>query len=327
MNRTQTARIFAAFTLALTLCLALTGCKTKKERSHLKVTATIFPVYDWAQNLCKGTDTQVSMIFTKGADLHNYQPGVQDIARISDSDVFFYIGGESDEWVTDVLKTVRNKELKSVSLLHELGSLAKEEALIPGMEEETDSCPAPDNGDEAEKDEHVWLSLKNAVVLVCAMSDTLCKADEKNAAVYRENSQLYCKNLLALDSAYKQAVALAKNRTLVFADRFPFRYLADDYNLECFAAFPGCSAETEASFKTIRFLADKIDEKDLPYVMVIDKSDKKIARTVISSSAKPDRKILTLDSMQSVSLPDEKSGVSYITIMQKNLNTLNAALR
>ena len=252
--------------------------------------------------------------------MHNYKPSAEDILKIKNCDLFIDIGGESDEWAKDVVASADNSKLSVLSLIDLVE--AKEEETLEGMEEE-DHEHEEDEEHESEKDEHVWTSLRNAEKIVRAISERLCALDAENSAEYKKNADSYIEKLAALEKQYAETVSTAKRNTLVFADRFPFRYLADDYSLECFAAFSGCSAETQASFETVAFLAEKVKEKNLPFVLVIDGSDGSVAQTVASQSG---AKIMTLDSCQSVSEDESKEGKSYLSVMQENLNVLKEVL-
>ena len=179
---------------------------------------------------------------------------------------------------------------------------------------------------EHENDEHVWLSLNNTKVLVNKISETMQKVDSENADVYSENAKRYIKEIEELDAKYQEMIDNAGVKTVVFGDRFPFRYLVDDYGLGYYAAFAGCSAESEASFETIVFLAQKVDEYGLDTVFVIENSDKKIAQTIIDNTKEKNQEIMMLDSMQSVTMKDIENGASYLEIMQKNYDTLLQAL-
>lgn len=240
--------------------LSLAGCGGEGESGgeRLSIVTTIFPVYDWAMQILgeRAADADVTMLLDSGVDLHSYQPTADDMVKISTCDVFLYVGGESDEWVEDALRGATNKDMVTVNLLEALGDAAKEEETVEGMEEEEE-----EGGEESPAyDEHVWLSLRNAKVLVGAIAEALGRADEKGADTYKANAAAYGDRLDALDAKYEAAVSGAARRTLLFGDRFPFRYLADDYGLDYYAAFSGCSAETEASFETVAFLAGKVDE-------------------------------------------------------------------
>ena len=180
--------------------------------------------------------------------------------------------------------------------------------------------------DEVEYDEHVWLSLRNSAILVNCISEAIQKIDPANAETYKANAASYIEKLNALDADYQSAVSAASKNTILFGDRFPFRYLVDDYNLEYYAAFVGCSAESEASFETIVFLAGKVDELSLPAVLTIEGKDHSIAQTIVENTAAKDQKILTMDSMQSTTSEDIKNGASYLSIMESNLSVLKEAL-
>ena len=322
----RTTYIFAAAAL---MAGSLSACGAGKsgdesEKDKLKIVTTIFPEYDWVMNILgeNKTGAEVTMLLDKGVDMHSYQISAQDIMKISSCDMFIYVGGESDEWVEDALKEAKNKDMIVIDLLEELGDKVKEEEVKEGMQEEDEH----DHEEETEYDEHVWLSVKNAGFLTQRISEKLQKMDEKNAEKYKANTKAYVEKLEALDSKYSEAVSGAKTKTLLFGDRFPFRYLTDDYGLDYYAAFVGCSAETGASFETITFLAGKTDELSLPVVMTIEGTDHRIAETIINNTEKKDQKILTMDSMQSVTSKDVKGGVTYLSVMEKNLEVLKEAL-
>ena len=317
--------------LALLLALwipaaVLSGCAPQDDSAasnKLNIVTTIFPTYDWVREIL-GAETdraEITMLLDSGVDLHSYQPTVDDIVKISDCDLFLYVGGESDGWVDDALKNAPNKERKVIRLLDVLGDSAKAEETVEGMQEEEH-----DHEEEAEYDEHIWLSLKNAQVLVAAISEALQESDPARKDTYAANAAAYAEKLSALDGEYRAAVDSGKYKTLLFGDRFPFRYLADDYGLDYYAAFPGCSAETEASFETVSFLAGKMDALGLPCVLTIEGTQHKIAETIVQNTAQKNQQVLTMDSMQAVTANDAASGVSYLSIMEKNLSVLKKAL-
>ena len=321
---------FLIIVAAVFMVFCLSGCSTETKNAaindnKLQIVTTIFPEYDWVKNILgdNPSGAEVTMLLDNGVDLHSYQPTAEDIMKISGCDVFVYVGGESDEWVEDALRSAANKNLVAVNLLEALGEKVKEEELVEGMEGE-------EEGEEAEGgpeyDEHVWLSLKNASVLVEAVADAIEKADAGNAEVYKKNTQAYIDRLNKLDKEYEVVVAEGSVKTLLFGDRFPFRYMTDDYGLTYYAAFVGCSAETEASFETITFLAGKVDELSLSCVMTIEGSDQRIAETIVQNTKSKDQKILTLDSMQSTTSEDVRNGVNYLSVMEGNLEVLKEAL-
>lgn len=295
----------------------------------IKVVTTIFPEYDWVRQIAgdKASDMDIIMLLDNGVDLHSYQPTADDIANISDCDLFIYVGGESDAWVDDALKNAVNKDMKVIDLLDVLGNSIKEEEVVEGMQAEEEESEEGAEEEGPEYDEHVWLSLRNAEALCKAIEDDLAQIDPDNAEVYQKNNEAYTEKLSALDKEYQSAVDASANKTLLFGDRFPFRYLVDDYGLKYYAAFVGCSAETEASFATVKFLAEKVDELGLKNVMTIEKSDQKIAKTIIENTKSKDQNILTLDSMQSVTSDDVNNGTTYLSVMESNLEVLKEALK
>ena len=503
------------FTLFLVLAMAVslfTGCGKKNatengetDSDKLSVVTTIFPEYDWVKEILgdKAESTDLTMLLDNGVDLHSYQPTADDIVKISDCDLFVYVGGESDKWVDDALKEATNKDMKVIDLLEVLGDSVKTEETVEGMQEtehahdhskevstfedhevqdrslsdwagswqsaypfaldgtlddafaamaeegemtadeyktyyqngyKTDITniniegdhiaftyedgkkvgsdykyigyyiqnwstgtkaamyrfeavdrtsgapvciefndhmiesaapehfhirmsnesfdaivdpekswptffPADMTGEdlcehmeghghdhEEEADEHVWLSLKNAKTLVTAIADALQELDPDNKDTYTANASAYIEKLSALDGAYQSAVGGAARKTVLFGDRFPFRYLVDDYGLSYYAAFAGCSAESEASFETVSFLAKKVDELKLPCVLTIEGKNHKIAETIVENTAEKNQKILTMDSMQSTTSEDVANGTTYLSVMEQNLSMLKEAL-
>lgn len=271
----------------------------------------------------KADHAEVTMLLDNGVDLHSYQPTADDIIKISDCDLFLYVGGESDGWVEDALKEATNKEMQVINLLDVLGEQVKEEEVVEGMEAEEEES---EDGNEPEYDEHVWLSLKNAETLCNAITDALEEIDPANKDAYATNAASYLEKLAALDGEYQTVVDNAARKTVLFGDRFPFRYLVDDYGLSYYAAFAGCSAETEASFETISFLAGKVDELRLPCVLTIEGAQHKIAETIVQNTAEKNQSILTLDSMQSTTSTDVANGTTYLSVMESNLDVLKQAL-
>ena len=300
--------------------------KNNDDNTKLSIVTTIFPEYDWVRQILGENQANVdlTMLLDKGVDLHSYQPSADDMVKVSKCDLFIYVGGESDTWVDDALKSAQNKNMNVINLLDVLGNSVKEEEQVEGMQVEEEEEEGEEEGPEY--DEHVWLSLKNAKTLCSSIADALCEIDSKNADVYKKNLNEYTKNLDALDKEYQQVVNGAKYDTLVFGDRFPFRYMVDDYSLKYYAAFVGCSAETEASFETIKFLANKVDELGVTTVLTIEDPKHKIAQTVVENTKEKNQKILALNSMQSVTSDDVKNGETYLNVMQSNLDVLKQAL-
>ncbi|MCR5792057.1 MAG: metal ABC transporter substrate-binding protein [Lachnospiraceae bacterium] len=314
------------------------GCKKEdtQQEEKISVVTTIFPEYDWAREITKGSNNvDVTMLLDDGVDLHSFQPTADDMVKISECDMFIYVGGESDEWVEDALREATNKEMRAINLLEVLGNQVKEEEIVEGMESEDEhEHEHGESGEQEEEtqeespeyDEHVWLSLKNTEILCQYIADEIGKMDADNKSKYDENVKAYIDKLTALDEEYKKVVDGAEKKTLLFGDRFPFRYLVDDYGLDYYAAFVGCSAETEASFETITFLAKKMDELELSSIFQIESSDGKIAETIKENTKQKNQQIHTLDSMQSITSKDVKDGKTYLEIMKNNLGVLKQAL-
>ena len=397
-------RIFALFFCFLIAAGVLSGCgkavssseagtSTTETEKPLKVVTTIFPEYDWVRQILgeRAGNAELTMLLDNGVDLHSYQPTADDIIKISDCDLFVYVGGESDGWVEDALKEATNKNMKVINLLDVLKDTVKTEEAVPGMQaEEGHNHGVADfadsdvkdrelsdwNGEwqsaypyildgtldpvmekkaesgtktaeeykdssamtgaeiademleheEKEYDEHVWLSAKNAGTLCNAIAAALEEIDPANKEIYAANAKSYQEKLSALDAEYQSAVDNAARKTVLFGDRFPFRYLVDDYGLSYYAAFAGCSAESEASFETISFLAHKVDELNLPCVLTIEGAKHKIAETIVQNTVEKNQKILTLDSMQSTTTTDVENGTTYLSVMEDNLDILKQAL-
>ena len=306
--------VLAAFMLA--------GCAPKQQQNttKLKIVATTFPQYDWIREIIgkDNTNVDLQLLMKNGGDLHSYQPTAGDIANIADANLFVYVGGESDEWVDDALKEKTNKDMKVVNMMQTLGDDIDEEE--EGLEKESEDHDH--DHEEIEYDEHVWLSLKRAQKIVKAIADELGELDSTNAKKYQENAEAYIAKLAALDKSYESTVNTVKNKTWIFADRMPFHYLAKDYGITTYAAFNGCSTETNASFNTIVSLAKYADELGIKHIMTIEGSDKKLAKAVIENTTDKNQDILTLNSLQSVSQSDIDKGLTYYGAMEENLKVL-----
>ena len=331
-------RIFSVFLAVMIAAAALCWISAKAaDAKRLSVVTTIFPEYDWVRQILgdKFSDADVTMLLDNGVDLHSYQPTVDDMVKIANCDLFIYVGGESDGWVEDALKNAVNKDMKVINLLEVLGDSVKEEETVEGMREvehdhedadEHEDAEEHEHEEKAEYDEHVWLSLRNAETLCEAISDALQQIASDNKDAYAANTAAYVERLAALDTDYQAAVDAATYQTVLFGDRFPFRYLADDYGLSYYAAFVGCSAETEASFETITFLAGKMDELNLPCVLTIEGAQHRIAQTIVENTTAKNQEVLTMDSMQSTTSKDVANGTTYLSIMEQNLSVLKQAL-
>ena len=346
-------RIVYMITAMLFMAVFFAGCNHGSQiagnNEKLQIVTTIFPAYDWVENVLgdNPAGAEVTMLLDNGVDLHSFQPTAEDIVKISTCDVFVYVGGESDEWVKDALQEAVNKDMVVINLMEGIGNRAKEEEFVEGMQEDSHEHAGHEDADhedyedhedagheeehhhdeeETEYDEHIWLSLQNAEICVNIISEKLSEKDPVNKEVYTNNAMQYNSELKSLDEKYRDVAENADVKTLLFADRFPFRYLTEDYGIDYYAAFIGCSAETEASFETVTFLANKTDELGLKHILVIESSDGKIAETVISNTKEKNQQICRMDSLQSVTAKDRESGVTYLSVMQNNLEVLKEAL-
>ena len=316
--------------------LMLTACNTesgKKDSAPKKISvvATIYPQYDWLKNVIgeRADAVDLKLLIKNGTDLHSYKPSAQDIATIAKADLVVYVGGESDEWIEKALEVTPKEGRIALNLMKALGDRVKEEEVVEGMQVETkENAEEHHHHEEVENDEHIWLSLKNAWILVNALAQSLSKVDSANSSIYTANAVLYNAKLWEMDKEFATATSDASQKTVLFGDRFPFRYLVDDYGIKYYAAFAGCSAESEASFETVTFLAGKMDSLQLPAIFTIDGSNGKIARAILEASKNSkNAQVLTLNSMQSVTDEQIKAGVDYLSIMRDNLEVLKKALK
>ena len=343
-------KIAAFAMLVLAAALTFTACSAEKSektpaQKKVSIVATIYPQYDWLKNILGNRldAVDLKLLIKNGTDLHSYKPSAQDIAAIASADMVVYVGGESDEWIEKALSATPKAGRVQVNLMQALGDRVKEEEVVEGMEHEhhhehaeeaeehehhehAETHEDHEHAEEAENDEHIWLSLKNAEILVMNLADAISKVDTANATEYHMNAALYIAKISALDAQYRAATDSAILKTILFGDRFPFRYLVDDYNIDYYAAFVGCSAETEASFDTIVTLASKMDELKLDTIFTIENSDDSIAKSIIENSQNKNRNIESLNSIQSVTADMVSGGTTYISLMKENLETLRKVL-
>jgi len=308
--------IFLITVFLLPLCLF--GC-TEHNGSKIDILCSIFPIYDVVDNLVSESDSvSLSLLCESSSDMHSYQLTASDIVKIKKCDIFIYVGGPSDSMIKNTLK-----ELKSDTLRIDLFELLDGHLLEAGGDHTHDDHT---HTESCIYDEHIWLSLRNMIIVASSVKDKICQKDPDNKTIYEANCQRYCDILAALDKEFQTIINAAPHKELVVADRFPFRYLFHDYGIECFSAFPGCSAESDASFSTVISLANKLNDLELSCVIIIDSSDNSLAKAVITASGKKDTKILTLDSMQSYGKKALKSEINYVDIMRANLEVLKSAL-
>lgn len=339
--------IFVAALFSLVACNDNPKSKIAKDHK-ISIITTIYPEYAWTKEIL-GTLTDsvnLTLLIKNGIDLHSYKPTAHDVAKIASADMVIYVGGESDEWIKDALTASPKKGRVEINLMEALGDRVKAEEIVEGMQaedehhhehaeehehehhdEHAEEHEHEHHDEDVENDEHVWLSLKNAEILVKKIAEELSKIDAAHASAYKQNAEAYIAQIQSLDAEYRTAVESAARKTVLFGDRFPFRYLVDDYGIKYYAAFVGCSAESEASFETIAFLAGKMDSESLPSIFIIENGNDKIAKAVLAASKKSqDAQILTINSMQSITEKQINDGINYISLMRANLENLKKAL-
>lgn len=335
-------RVISAFFACCTMVGVLTACGASAAQPEAQGTAasgpdnsqqvqivtTIFPLYDWTRQIL-GTQAQdktnLQFLLGDGVDFHNYQATAKDIMTVSEADLLVYVGGTSDQWIREACEQNPNPDRVEINLMELLSDRLKTEELVEGMEHDHEE-EEHDHEEDAVYDEHVWLSVKNAEIVCDALTDALAQLLPESAQQLEQNAKAYQAELSALDAQFQQAADSAATKTLLFADRFPFRYLTDDYGLSYYAAFTGCSTDTQASFETISFLAQKVGELSLKTILTIDDSNGKIAQTVAQSSGGTTPEIITMNSMQSITRAQADEGTTYLSVMQENLSVLRTAL-
>ena len=301
--------------ICMVMCFCIAACtkETTTPQSHnqkLKIVATIFPQYDFARQIA-GDKAEVTMLITPGTESHSFEPTTSDIMDINDCDIFIYTGGESDHWIDDLLKNTDNNTMKTIPLMDYIDVHAENE----------DHEHSHHN--HSHVDEHIWTSPKNAMVLAKNICNHMCSADPDNAEYYIQNLNAYLSQLQSLDESFAEITVSAKRNTLIFGDRFPLKYFADEYGLDCYAAFSGCSEDTEASAATVARLTDKAREESIPVILKIELSSSLIADTIAKETA---AEVMTFYSCHNISKEDFENGETYLSLMQKNVNTLSVAL-
>lgn len=315
----------AIIILMAALIMGTYGCTMNNGNNSdkIKVVTTIFAAYDFARAV-GGDKVEVDMLIKPGTEFHSYEPTPQDIIKIKESDLFIYVGGENDEWVDEILDSL-DDEINVLKLMDCVDRKYYEE-VKDGMEEEHehDEDENHDDHDEHEEwDEHVWNSPANAISICKKTAQKLVMLDEDNTTVYEKNCNSYCDKISEIDRGFHGIVNNSVNKTLVFGDRFPLRYFVEEYGLDYYAAFPGCSANTEASAATIAFLIDKVKENNIKTVFKIELSNSNIANTIAKAN---DAKVKTFYSMHNITKEDFDNGETYCSLMQRNLDSLKEAL-
>lgn len=310
-------KLLAVITAAATV-FSLCACSSESSYSNsdsgkLKIISTVFPPYDLARQIA-GDNAEISILLPPGSEIHNYEPSAKDMIAIRNCDIFLYIGGENEQWAEKLINSNDTKNVTAVKLID----------YVPALSEDEDEHDHDhDHEHEHETDEHIWTSPKNAQLMLSAVYDAICKVDPSDKQTYTKNKDAYAKQLSDLDNAYRSAVDNAKNKTIVLADKFPFRYLAHEYGLEFSAAFAACSDESEPGVSTMIKLTKTIKENNIPAVYYLEFSSTKIADTLCDETGATK---LMLHSCHNVSKQDIENNVSYVDLMKQNLENLKLTL-
>ncbi len=322
--------------LTMAFCFAISGCATQppetKNDDKIDIVCTSFPIYDWVNEIIgENADLFNVSLLARNGDIHNFQPAAADMVKIHTADLLVCIGGISEQWIDDVIKDSGIRTLRLFDTVPENEKLAADGDHNHNTNHEGHS----DN----EYDEHIWLSLRLAERMVDAICSEISILDKQGEAVYQNNAEKYVEKLKVLDAEYKKAVNESEDKTIIFADRFPFLYMTEDYGVESVAAFPGCSTDTDASFETVVELSEKVKELDKKTILVLENSDRTVANAVIDASGNQNIQITVMNSCQSIapkSVQDAETkkiqgkdladGADYLDIMTKNLDAFRAAL-
>ena len=296
----------------------ISGCRNTEmsDNGKINIVSTIFPQYDFARQIT-GDNANLKLLIQPAGETHTYEPTPQDIISIEKADIFLYIGGESDEWVDGILQSVDTRKTQVVRLMDYVDTF--DEEVVEGMEDDEEDSTTT----EKEIDEHIWTSPQNAIKMTQAICDTVCKADKNNADLYRKNTEDYIVQLKNLDDTFRTITENARRKEIVFGDRFPLRYFTEEYHLKYYAAFPGCSSETEPSASTVAFLIDKVKKDKIPAVLKIELSNGTVAQTIAKET---NTQVLTFYSCHNLSKEQFDNGETYLSMMNKNTDTLRKIL-
>lgn len=300
---------------ALISALGVFIANYKESPRSASIITSNFVAYDFARAIT-GDASNIRMLLKPGAEAHDYEPSPQDIKNIIEADFFIYTGGESDEWVEDMLRDNNIDQAKTIKMMDFVE--LKTEEVVEGMETEEGETE-----EEGEYDEHIWTSPVNAIRIIEAMRDRFVAKNAQKEGEYTANAQKYIDSLNEIDKEFRAVVKNTKRKELVFGDRFPFRYFVDEYGLEYSAAFPGCSDQTEASSSTIAYLVNKVKNDQLPVVLKIELTSGSLAQAIADETG---AKILTLNAAHNISQADFDSGKTYADIMRENINVIREAL-
>ncbi len=296
------------------MAFSLVGCtgKESSDSDKLKIVTTLFPQYDFAKQIT-GDNAEITLLLTPGSESHSYEPTPKDVAKIQQADLFLYIGGQSEIWTEEVLESASNSNLKTVRLMD----------YVDTIEQKHEHEDEHSHENEMNVDEHIFTSLKNSQILLNEICNAICEKDSKNSELYKKNAEAYSEKLAELDSKFTELTDNAKTKTVIFGDRFPMIYFANDYGLDCHAAFSGCSSETEASSATMSSLIDKIKSESIPVIFYIEFSSQIIADKLSDATG---AKTLLFHSCHNISKEDLENNVSFVDLMKQNYQNLSEAL-
>lgn len=317
-KKKRTTVVAAAFAAAVLSTCANAAPSSGQTPDRFSIVCTNFPEYDFARQIA-GDKADVKMLLKPGAESHTYEPTPEDIIQIQNSDLFVYVGGDSDEWVSDVLSSMDRSGMTIFKLMDQVETV--EEEIVEGMEAEEESEEEEEK--EPEMDEHVWTSPANAITIVQNMEQAIEKLDPADQEVYSRNAKSYINQIQNLDRQFKDVVSHSKRKELIVADRFPFRYFCEEYGLTYYAAFPGCSTDTQPSAKTVAFLTDKVKQDGIPVVFHIELSNGQMADSIAEATG---AKSELLNALHNVSDEDFKKGATYVSLMKHNVEALQEAL-
>lgn len=323
---------FLSFILSLFIVLltafSLSSCSSEKSNSAIQdnekisVVTTIFPYYDFTRSIA-GDKADIKLLLSPGSEPHSYDPSPSDIVAIENCDIFIYNGGESDEWVENVLDSIENKNMKIMRMMDYVDLLYEQSVEHDEHEhgEEHNHVDEHEHGEEY--DEHIWTSVKNAEKLSDAIYYELSACDSANKSIYSSNRDRYISKLKSLDSKFSDIVSNAKRNTVVFGDRFPFLYFVTDYSLYYDCAFPGCSSETEPSISTVTHMIDFTRDNQISVVFYLEFSNGRVARLISEDTG---AKTMRYSSCHNVTKDEFADGATYISLMEQNANALREAL-
>jgi len=309
---------FTSIIVLVFIVLFISGCGKQENDDRLKIITTNFVGYDFARSIAQ-ENINISMLIKPGNETHSYDPSTKDIININEADIFIYIGGESEEWVNKILNSIDNQNLKIIRLMDYI-ELIEEDDSVGDYDHEHHH---DHNHEEEIYDEHIWTSPINSIILVEAISKAIIEIDEKNMGKYEANTKEYIEKIKLIDVEIRKIVDDAKRKVLVFGDRFPFQYFVNEYELDYYAAFPGCSSDTEPSVKTVAYLIDKVKKESIPVILYLELSNKNIAETIASDTGS---KVMLFHSAHNVTLDEFKSGKTYVDIMKDNIKVLKEVL-